>query len=48
MEKKAMRRELSTSEVQEMMYRRRVEERKWNKGLDFEQAVDDVNNRVSN
>jgi hypothetical protein len=46
MEKKQMRRELSTSEVQEMMYRRRVEERKWNKGLDFEEAVDDVNSRI--
>jgi hypothetical protein len=47
MEKKQdMRREISTKEVQELIYRRRLEERKWNKGLDFEEAVDQINNAV--
>ncbi len=44
--KQTMKKELSTIEVQDLMYKRRVEEKKWNKGLDFEEAVDDVNSKI--
>ncbi|MGC1708838.1 MAG: hypothetical protein WA799_03440 [Nitrosotalea sp.] len=46
MENKTMMKNLSTAEVQDLIYKRRVEEKKWNKGLDFEEAVDEVNAKI--
>lgn len=45
-ENKTMMKNLSTAEVQDLIYKRRVEEKKWNKGLDFEEAVDEVNAKI--
>jgi hypothetical protein len=45
-QKRDMKKELTTVEVQEQIYKRRIEEKKWNKGLEFEEAVNEVNTRI--
>jgi len=41
-----MKKDLSTEQVQELIYERTVEEKKKNKGLDFQEAVNEVNTKI--
>lgn len=45
-ENQVMKKEMTTEEIQEIIYKRVVEERKRNKGLDFEEAVKEVNTKI--
>jgi hypothetical protein len=43
MESKQSMKQPTTREIQELLYKRVVEEKKWNRGLDFEEALKEVN-----